>query len=181
MKVTTKAYLIASLTVAIGFSAHGQSSNVDRTSHSFLDFSKGLVLHTDMMPVQTADNVFGQLYAGPTGGTVNTPVGMAVQFGNGLDGAFIDTGTTIIPFAAGPVDFRWDLWDMDTGATFEVASVKASSDVFTVTTVEVGSPPIASFDPNNVTLMNMEVIPEPSTVALGIIGGLALLMRRRRS
>ncbi len=181
MKKFTKICLVAGMALTLGSGAYGASSNVDRTTHSFADLSKGVVLHTDMMGVQASDNVYGQLYAGSTGGTVDQPVGMAVQFGTAVDGMFIDTGSTAVPFAAGQVDLRWDFWDMDTGATFAVATTKASSAVFTVTTVDVGTPPIASFEPNNVMLMDVGMVPEPSTVALGIIGGLALLMRRRRS
>lgn len=181
MKKFTKTCIVAGAILTLGFGAHGQMSNVDRTTHSFADFSKGLVLHTDMMAVQASDNVYGQLFAGPTGGTVDQPVGMAVQFGTAVDGMFIDSGSTTVPLAAGAVDLRWDFWDMDTGATFDVAMTRASSPVFTVTTVDVGTPPIASFEPSNVTLQDVGMVPEPSTVALGIIGGLALLMRRRRS
>jgi len=91
-------------------------------------------------------------------------------------------------FAAGSTAFySIAAWDSNTGATFDSATVRGFSTPVQITVggTVPGDPPqlisttLNTFD--SFQLQNVAMVPEPSTVALGIIGGLALLMRRRRS
>jgi len=73
-------------------------------------------------------------------------------------------------------------WNTTSGMTYELATEKGNSTpvALTLGADAIATPPnVNTFD--SFQLQNVEVVPEPSTVALGIIGGLALLMRRRRS
>jgi len=71
-------------------------------------------------------------------------------------------------------------WDSTFGATYDIAKaaggVWGDSNVFTAI-AGGGSPPVA---PANMTgLTSFTLVPEPSTIALGILGAVALLLRRR--
>jgi len=63
------------------------------------------------------------------------------------------------------------------GATWEAAQSKGASTVFSVTpTVAPATPP----DLVGLTSFNITIVPEPSTIALGVLGAAALLLRRRK-
>jgi hypothetical protein len=77
------------------------------------------------------------------------------------------------------------------GSDFESATVRGVSSFFSVTTGGVGMPaslPTTVAPGNDPIYMTgfqsfsvMNVVPEPSTVALGVIGGLGMLLRRRKN
>lgn len=63
------------------------------------------------------------------------------------------------------------------GATWEAAASKGASSVFSVTpAVSPATPP----DLVGLTPFNITIVPEPSTIALGVLGAAALLLRRRK-
>jgi hypothetical protein len=73
-------------------------------------------------------------------------------------------------------------WDSKTGSDYDSASISGRSAVFVSARLGgEGNPP--SPPVSMVTLLpngfRMEILPEPSTTALGIVGGLALLARRQ--
>lgn len=96
----------------------------------------------------------------------------------------VDTG-----LAAGSTGFfQVKAWETAFGSTYEEASVAAfparhgESDVFSMTvTADVAGQPLP-FAANLVQggLGVIEVVPEPSTIVLGILGAGALLLRRRK-
>lgn len=64
------------------------------------------------------------------------------------------------------------------GATFDTSSIRGQSAPIVVKLGGEGTPP--SLPANLVGLQAFELIPEPSTIALGLLGAAALLLRRRK-
>ena len=64
------------------------------------------------------------------------------------------------------------------GASFESSSIFGTSNPITVTLGGAGTPPGPGAE--LVGLQSFTLVPEPSTIALGILGAAALLLRRRK-
>jgi len=69
------------------------------------------------------------------------------------------------------------VWDTSTGATYDAASVKGQSSVFSYSVPLAGSPATSFYMEG---LRAFAVVPEPSTFAFAGIGILGLVMARRR-
>ncbi len=67
------------------------------------------------------------------------------------------------------------------GDTFDSATIsKGMSTAFSVTTGGAGEPPTLPGDLTGLTTFTLVQVPEPSTIALGLLGAGALLIRRRK-
>lgn len=142
-------------------------------------------------PVFAADGVtklgsayLGQLYAGPTGGSL-APIGTAVAFKDGSGLGYIVAGKVLVPTVAegGKADVIFKAWKASDGTSFEAAM--NSGGLYGQSELLVGiitggdnlSPAVV---PQPLTgLASFSLVPEPSTVALGLLGAAALLLRRR--
>jgi len=149
------------------------------------------IFNTDNTTKLGGDGFSAQLYFGAQGTTdpmsLNV-VGPVVAFIGAPIGALLGADTVTIPgISVGQVAaLQLRAWDNMSGTinSWEAATVRGESNVFDSQGLGDSQNPatqgklvgIQSFQ-----LENVAMIPEPSTVALGIIGGLALLMRRRRS
>lgn len=129
-----------------------------------------------------------QLYAGPTADSL-APIGAALAFRTGAGAGFVATaaGTsrTIGTVAAGAVaTIQVRAWEAASGATYEAALAAGGktgfSNIITVTTGGGGEPPATPSNLVGLTGFNLTIIPEPSTIALGLLGVGALLLRRRK-
>lgn len=128
-----------------------------------------------------------QLYAGPNEGSL-APIGAALPFRTGAGAGFVDTAagtartiSTVAPGAVATVQIRF--WGASSGATWEAALAAGGkvglSPSILVTTGGSGEPP--SLPANLVGLMAAQImIPEPGSIALGLLGAGALLLRRRK-
>lgn len=129
----------------------------------------------------------GQLYVGATAGSL-APVGVAVEFRGGAAAGYINGGTvTLTGVAAGSTVFaEVRAWEASGGNTYELAVTKAAagkSETFQI--VGLGGPVAGQPDafPANMTnfkSFSLVAIPEPSTVALGLLGAVSLLAFRRK-
>lgn len=128
-------------------------------------------------------NIVGQLYAGADAGSL-AAVGSAVAFRTGAAAGYVNGGTVVInsvaPGATAFVQMR--AWDTSVAATYEAALAAGigygQSSVLSITTGGAGSPP--SLPANLTGLAGFSlVIPEPSTIALGLLGAAGLLLARR--
>jgi hypothetical protein len=132
-----------------------------------------------------AQNVTIQLLGGPVGGTL-APV--ATQQGANtftlLADGYFDGGIGIVPgvTGTGPASFEFRAWTG--GGTYEsalnVATVRWDQPVTQWDSTPPNLPPatIAALAlPSSPTIT---VVPEPSTIALGLLGAAALLIRRRK-
>jgi hypothetical protein len=97
---------------------------------------------------------------------------------------YVNKGEIAIPgVAAGPVTLRMRAWRTADGS-FTTASPdgtfsRGESGNFVVQTL--GTPPGAPGDlPSSFTGFIVTTVPEPSTIALGVLGAAALLLRRRK-
>jgi hypothetical protein len=130
-----------------------------------------------------------QLYAGASASTL-AAVGDALPFRTGAGAGLInptgvDTTRTIPGLAAGSQAFvQIRAWDAATGSTYEAALAAGGatgfSSTLTVTTGNAGSPPSLPADLVGLQGFSLQVIPEPSTLALGILGAALLVIRRRK-
>jgi len=126
-----------------------------------------------------------------TGGGSLTAVGTAANFiGAGAPGYFnggVVTVAQVAPGASGT--FQAFAWDSATGVTTYAAALAAwqagtihggYGGPVTITTGGAGSPPTTPSPLTGLQPWFVTQVPEPSTIALGVIGGLALLLRRRK-
>lgn len=128
-----------------------------------------------------------QLYARPAGSSgAFEAAGAAVSFLTGLGAGYwapvVRTANNIAPGGEAQVVVR--AWRVSDGATWESAQAAGrgfgQSATITITSGGGGTP--ATLPANLVGLTSFALVPEPSTIALGIIGGLGtlLLIRRRK-
>jgi hypothetical protein len=130
-----------------------------------------------------------QLYAGPSEAAL-APIGAAVPFRTGTGAGYWNpapsAARTVDTVAAGAeATVKVVAWNTAVGATWDAAKAAnlggiGESTVFKVKTGGSGEPPSLPANLVGLTSFNISaVVPEPSIVALGVLGGLALLLRRR--
>jgi len=111
-------------------------------------------------------------------GTALTPLGTAISF-RGPSGALASyfSGPDVdVP--AGPTNFRVRVW---TGASFDAA--KTSGGYFgesTDFTAVLGGGLLPAGTMDNLKSFTIQAVPEPTTIALGVLGAAALIAARRR-
>lgn len=99
---------------------------------------------------------------------------------SGVNAGLFNGGVLVVPFLApdSVANARIQAWDTRTGATFANAWAKGTVDVQIDRLGGAGLPPsLPAILPD---FRGMVLIPEPSTLALGITGTAALLTLRRR-
>jgi hypothetical protein len=90
-----------------------------------------------------------------------------------LGAGFFSAGSTTLAGMTGEVTLKLAGW-VD-------PKFPAFSDPFTVTLGGSGTPPApAAALPGNFSGLNIPTVPEPSTIALAVLGGAALFFRRRK-
>jgi hypothetical protein len=107
------------------------------------------------------------------------------------NGRFSLTGSQVVPgVAPGAVaNLVARAWDNTTGATYDAALIKGKTDPFKTAalggdvdgdpaTPPATAPGMVTGDPTG--FQNIQLLPEPSTIALGALGVAALLLRRRK-
>jgi hypothetical protein len=139
-----------------------------------------------------AAGTYVQLLGAATGGTpVATTIGSTTDtsFSGIDDGGFFDKGVAVIPGVAdkASVDLQLQAW---TGAaTYADASLKGSTAKWTqasggwnTTSSPPGTPDsvVLNIPASGLTIAPTSAVPEPSTIALGLLGAAALLIRRRK-
>jgi len=140
----------------------------------------------------TGPTFLGQLYVGANAGSLG-PIGSPVAFapaGSGAEG-YIDSGTISVTDptlnAGSSAVYVLRAWNASAGATFEAASV-APGGIFgssAVTPITLGgtvpgTPPTLLTATANLHASFPVGVPEPSVLALGLLGGAALILRRRK-
>lgn len=129
-----------------------------------------------------------QLYAG-TGGTFKA-YGAPVPFRTGAAAGYISANVvTLDGVAAGSaVDVQMRAWRAAAGASYEAAlgsglasaggNYGFSATLAGVVTGNAGTPPSLPTDLRGLT--GFAFVPEPSTIALGLLGAAVLFLRRRK-
>lgn len=162
----------------------------------FDNFAATTLIQKQGHDVTTADGIVVQLYASMTAGGTLAPVpNSIVQVGLVADG-FFDGGVVRIPAsiigAGGPAFMEVRAWESAYGASFEEAIAAANmngrpafrgiSNRFSVNaTGNPNASPPGTPVPLSDLIPGFSVnVPEPSVIALGLIGAGALLVLRRR-
>lgn len=127
-----------------------------------------------------------QLFGGPNAGSL-AAVGDSVPFRSGAAAGYFTGGSRTIPGGAagigagGNASLQVRAWEGAAGSTFAAAGKKGQSVVFTNPTGDpTASPPGTPKDLTGLGTQSFSIVPEPSTIALGALGALALLFRRRK-
>jgi hypothetical protein len=139
-------------------------------------------------PVTTAAGVkldgaayLAQAYVGKTADSL-APVGTALAFRTGAAAGYITTTATTVPGAPDgtALFFQLRAWEAAGGTSYESAfaagKLAGMSNIVPITSAEAPNLPNA---PVGLTGFALAAIPEPSTLALGMLGAAALLLRRR--
>lgn len=166
----------AAMMVAVGVYAQG--------SVNFANFASGVdapVFDVDNTTALDGNTYMAQLYAGADEASL-APVGAAVPFLSGAGaGYWAPTARQIASVAPGsPAAVQVRAWNTTTGADWDSALIRGESAVLTVTTGGAGAPPSLPAVMTGLESFSLVVIPEPSTIALGVLGAAALLFARRR-
>ena len=148
-------------------------------------------LVTDGLGNKLGTAYLAQLYAGAAESSL-APVGAAVAFRNNSAG--VATGlfsggerVTSLPVAGGGV-FQVRAWEAALGNSYDVALAAGNglkvgkSSVFAIGTLgdSLAQPPGTPVNLTGLTSFSLVAIPEPSTVALGLLGAVSLLAFRRK-
>lgn len=134
-----------------------------------------------------------QLYAGSSAGSLSS-VGAAVPFRTGAAAGYWTAAARTIAAsqiaADGTSQVQVRAWAVAAGATYEAAAGAGkggfgSSNVISVKPTNAPDVPanlvgLTGFDISAISTGGNPDVPEPSTLALGALGGLALLLRRRK-
>ncbi|MCL5098327.1 MAG: PEP-CTERM sorting domain-containing protein [Candidatus Omnitrophica bacterium] len=124
-----------------------------------------------------------QLYAGIDAGSL-AAVGDPLAFRTGAGAGFLVASSApyTIPGIGGGATATLQVraWEVATGATWDAAQVRGQSDTFQLALGNAGQPPTPPADLVGLKSFNLAAIPEPSTIALGILGAGLLLIRRRK-
>jgi len=123
------------------------------------------------------------LYVDSGGGNFTlVPNSTTTFLGNsGAQAQFLTGITVTVPSVAPGANGTFQVRAWSGGSSYETALVsKGASATFTTATGGAGVPPSLPTDLVGLTSFNVLPVPEPSTIAFGVIGGLALLLRRRK-
>jgi hypothetical protein len=175
--------ILSSLLVAVGAFAQGQVNFAAKVAGNY-----DAPVFVGSLTGAKADGpaYMAQLYAGATA-TSLAPVGDAVPFRTGAAaGYWSATARTISTVdATGKAFVQIRAWATASGATYEAALAANNGGFGAGNTIQV-TPTVAPAVPADLTgltsffISSSGVIPEPSVMALGALGGLALLLKRRK-
>jgi len=179
--------------LAVGAIAYGQGTFT-------MTNKKGTTLDAPVLDALgnklSGSDYLAQLYAAPVGSTDFKAYGTAVPFKTGTAaGYFSSTAAVDVGVAAGTkVDVQIRAWRAAAGSSYEAAAGAAASATgnYGASATVAGLATGGGFDangipvlPNNLTgltgfSLTGGVVPEPSVLALGLLGAGALVLRRRK-
>jgi len=125
--------------------------------------------------------VQAQLFLVGAGGAL-TPLTPATTFRTGSAAVefFVNGVDVTIPTIApgNPATLRMRAWEGAAGSSYDASLLRGQSNDITVT---LGGGTLPPANLVGLTGFSLVVIPEPSTIALGLLGAAALLLRRRKA
>jgi hypothetical protein len=140
----------------------------------------------------TGATFWAQLYAAPGAnqavGSLQA-VGSPVNFRTGAGAGFVPAGLVVTVPSGAPgttATIQMRAWEGAAGSTYEAALAGGAKTGFSniVNVGPLGGPDPTGgpdfLDPFMLGVTGFSLVPEPSTIALGLIGAAALLLRRRK-
>lgn len=154
-----------------------------------IDASKGQVLFNG---VGVGSTFLGQIYVSTSLNGTYTAIGTAQNFFDAEGAGYIQGPNLTVPGSSigSQVFYQLRAWNASAGSTFEQAAASSSAILGISESVQVtlggtipGDPPtVVPFPSSNLhSSFSLAAVPEPTTVALAVMGGLGLLARRRRN
>lgn len=131
-------------------------------------------------------NSWGQLYFSTTQNGTYTAFGTAKNFLTGAGAGFISGGTVLVPGVAegASVWIQLRAWEGAAGSSYETTLPGGKTGFSNSINVTLGGPGLTPPAPpatlNGLTGFAISGVPEPSTIALGLLGAAGLLIRRRK-
>jgi len=170
-----KLLLVAACIVAtVGALAQGQVNFNNKVGTSVV----APVYDTDGTTTLAGTAFSAQLYAGTSADSLSA-VGSVLSFRTGAAAGFVSGGGAVtVPFTTAGF-FQMRAWESAGGASYEAAVAAGKhfgkSETFSVT------PTVAPATPADlVGLKSFSLVPEPTTMALGLLGAAALAFIRRK-
>lgn len=180
--------------VSLGLYAQGTVNFQNAAASAVTDATLG---GARVSPTNTpaATAIHAALYWAPASDPLNfTQLGNSIQVGTAIAGVFIGGTRSTGPATPGgtPAQFQVRAWEVAYGSTYETAIAAANmngrpakrgnSNTITVLTGNPGGTPATTQGQLTASgLQGFAVdVPEPSVIALGVIGAGALLLLRRR-
>ncbi len=161
--------------VAVGALAQGQFNFGNRVTVAGIDAK---VYRPDGVTPLDGTNYWAQAYVGTSPDSL-VPVGSPVNFRTGAAAGYISSTIVTVPGRPGGTTVWVEMRAWEAGAdTYDAAlaggRLYGKSDPIQLTLAEAPTPPN-----DMVGLKSFSLVPEPSTMALGLLGAAALLLRRR--
>lgn len=161
--------------VAVGALAQGQFNFGNRVTVAGIDAK---VFRPDGVTPLAGADYWAQAYVGTTPDSL-APVGSPVNFRTGAAAGYISSTIVTVPGKPGGTQVWVEMRAWQAGANSYEAAVDGGllfgkSDPVQLTLAEAPNTP-----PDMVGLKSFSLVPEPSTMALGLLGAAALLLRRR--
>jgi len=135
----------------------------------------------------TGATSWGQLYFSTTQNGTYTAFGTAKNFLTGGGAGFISGGTVLVPGVAegASVWIQLRAWEGAAGSSYETTFSAAGKTGFSNSiNVTLGGPGLTPPAPpatlNGLTGFAISGVPEPSTIALGLLGVAGMMIRRRK-
>lgn len=175
MKLILKV-MVAALLLALPFYANAQSQLTLHSTGGGSGF--GQVLDIGGSPLVDENNDYTLVVMGGTSsdtGTWTTVANIPTSFYSDAAG-YIDAGTVSVS-SGQTFYYQVYVYDNRTGSSYANATIRGSSGVYSVT---LTTPPTAPAAINNFLNFQLVAVPEPTTLALAGMGGIAMLMRRRK-
>jgi len=170
----------------VGVASHLVTNAVTGQLLTGINFSAELyymdTTSNSLQPIAASISPFKALTTASPGTWNGKLVALPAGYG-GID--LLDDGVTEAGDGSGvgdgyyPVTLAVRVWDTATGATWETATFRGNSANFTYTQRFTSAPPPPS-DTQMVRQPGFAVVPEPSAIALSILGVAGLLLIRRR-
>lgn len=166
---------------AVGALAQGQFNFGNKNTISTPPID-ARVIGVDGNPV-AGTAYWAQAYVKLTGADDSSyaPVGTAVNFRTGNNTGYIVTSTVTTSFAGGTeVDVQMRAWAAAGGTSYEAARDGGFEYGFSnPVKLAVAVAPNLPQDMTGLASFQLQIIPEPSTLALGLLGAAAFFLRRR--
>lgn len=160
--------------VAVGALAQGQFNFGNRVTVAGIDAK---VFKPDGVTPLAGADYWAQAYVGTSLDSL-APVGSPVNFRTGAAAGYISSTIVTTPFPGGTtvwVEMRaWEAGANSYEAAVASGKLFGKSNAIQLTVAEAPNTP-----PDMVGLRSFSLVPEPSTMALGLLGAAALLLRRR--
>lgn len=189
-----KKFIIAVALVGVSFLSHGQGTVYFRTDNLTAN-TAARVFDVDGTTLLAGTSFFVQIYAG--NGTITDPLSTSlvakgtpvnfraggfagyVQYSGNVGGNPVEPVVTVTTGSSGLVTIQLRAWAAGY-ATYEAAALAgAKTGVSPLFVTTPGYPPNATTSLEGIQGFNLQV-PEPTTIALGLMGASTLLFRRRK-